>query len=150
MFEEWFKYNGENWKCSVDLCKKTSFISNLFFILPMLITNSFYKKSLYLFSYLFSSLFHNELCHKGKTNIILYFFDLLLCALIFFNNENLKYILKLDPYLNFLIMISIIFYYLGIKGWYDKKPEKYHIYHGLWHIFSGVSILYIELNLNNL
>ena len=49
-----------------------------------------------------------------------------------------------------IFLLSLLFLLFGISYYYYYKDiNTYYIYHSLWHIFSGLFILYLILNYHN-
>lgn len=146
ILKNFFNYNHNNWFEHKKECYIYNIISNLFFLIPLLVTNNPKKKFFYFLTFVFSNIFHLDLCKDGNCNILLYILDILFIIPHLFFKENIKIFLSGNIIILLLLFLSLYYYFKGLSGWRNKNPHKYHKYHGLWHIFSSFILTFIELN----
>jgi hypothetical protein len=148
MNSKWLNYQLNDWDKYKKICFILNILSNCFFLFPFFITRNNFKQLFYILSFIFSNLYHNDLCNDGNSNLILYICDICSIILHLFIINNYKTILfgKYNYIIITLIYTAASCYFYALKKWTKSRPKGFHIYHSLWHIFIGISLALIELD----
>jgi hypothetical protein len=137
----------KDWNKYKYMCKDLSLISNYFMLVPMFITKNLTKKILYFCTFFFSHIYHHKHCSgNGESPTKSYYLDILFSFIHFGFLEN--YSLIKNNCFKILLIISLSCWLISNKFWYVNKSKYYHIIHGMWHFFIGITLSFMEFKLN--
>ena len=69
MNSKWLNYQLNDWDKYKKICFILNILSNCFFLFPFFITRNNFKQLFYILSFIFSNLYHNDLCNDGNSNL---------------------------------------------------------------------------------
>ena len=129
---------------NIGLVPRTIFIAtNLVYAYPLFMINFNIDSAILFFVGLTSGVFHGKQCCCGiSRDIVLQYMraDVIVSstggAIVFYNNVS-----NIDQHVVFYMIFAL---YCYIQGGYNYKNSKmYIIYHGLWHLYSGLMFIYL-------
>ena len=92
-----------------------------------------------------SLLFHSCQCHnvKSKASLRTFYIDVFICPLLMLI-IIIKYNKAIPSWWYLGLLISLIVFTLGTN---DRGPYGYMVLHSLWHIMTGLLMLFVAYNI---
>ncbi len=138
--KEWFENIGDTSTCS-NKTKIIFLLSNIIYFIPILIYGVNVLTITITMIGLISLLFHSCQCHnvKSKASIRTFYLDVFICPLLVLL-IIIKYNKIIPSWWYLGLLISLVFFTSGTN---DRGPIGYVILHSLWHIMTGLLLLFV-------
>ena len=138
--KEWFENIGDTSTCT-KRTKSLFIFTNIIYFLPILLYGVNILTIIITMIGLISLLFHSCQCHnvKSKASIRTFYLDVFICPLLVLL-IIIKYNKIIPSWWYLGLLISLGFFASGTN---ERGPTGYVILHSLWHIMTGLLLLFV-------